>query len=144
MTSLCFSVSIRCSIRPSELKFLQHPSITSCTQFILANSSSSPSPPRSVPTMIFQALRCRLPLLSGLMARTYINTTTSHISRSSFSTLLQNSIRPQTHSPVPQSTLSKPSQIRGMKTRSSVKRLCESCKVRCPTTPAIPLNEKEG
>lgn len=84
----------------------------------------------------------RLTFLRSLLPRTRFlhNPTVSFnaASKSPFSTLLRSSISPSAlsrSSPLRmqlQSTSTRQCQTRGMKTRSSVKRLCESCKVRYP------------
>ncbi|EXJ95940.1 hypothetical protein A1O1_01065 [Capronia coronata CBS 617.96] len=73
--------------------------------------------------MLPRTLCTRLTLLRSLLPQTRLFGTS--ISRPAFSTLVRSSIKPQSSSP---SSSLLTTQVRGMKTRSSVKRLCESCK----------------
>ncbi|EXJ81428.1 hypothetical protein A1O3_07720 [Capronia epimyces CBS 606.96] len=73
--------------------------------------------------MLPRTLSTRVAFLRSLLPQTRFLSTS--ISRPSFSALIRSSIKPQS-STLPTSLLTV--QVRGMKTRSSVKRLCESCK----------------
>jgi hypothetical protein len=109
-------------------------------QFI--SQFTKPQPIQSTASkMLYHTLRSRLPLLFGsLMPQTrFLRNSNTTISRSTFSTALQTSLlHPVSRSPVSQCTLSVSNQVRGMKTRSSVKRLCEGCKVQIPPTTLHP------
>ncbi|KAK4947843.1 hypothetical protein LTR10_013351 [Elasticomyces elasticus] len=70
----------------------------------------------------------RLPLLGSLIPKTRFNSINTIIAARPLSTCLTASSRSVVQSRTAQPALSIAAQIRGMKTRSSVKKLCEGCK----------------
>ncbi|KIV77644.1 ribosomal protein L36 [Exophiala sideris] len=74
---------------------------------------------------MLSAMSRRLPLLGSLIPKARFSTI---IAARPLSTCLTASSRSLTQSRTAQPALSIATQIRGMKTRSSVKKLCEGCK----------------
>ena len=96
---------------------------------LLGQSHSRPRAFIQTYKMSLSALSSRLPLLGSLIPKARFHSINTIIAARQLSTCLSFS-RMAVQSRSAQAALSMATQVRGMKTRSSVKKLCEGCKVR--------------